>query len=271
MGKSIVTESYDSLYHMGDGDVLTTFSIIKDSDLDDDIKYRNAIFHCTQAVEKYLKGYLIKNNIEVNKTHKIDILYNMSFENDNSFNIIEDDILYINRFSPNVKYDRSIKVDGNTTKTIIEKLMNIYQFKLIKNIREELRKTHDDFPTKNDIVFNISKYITNVNTIVKNTVDEYRGKTYSNYLSYEKIINKRANEIYKDMKIDYSVSIEDNNGNISIKYIQSSSYKNKNIYFIERLTYEKNNNFTNEIWQLNNKLTVLQMHFFIDNWDKHNI
>jgi len=38
MSKGIVTESYDSLYYMGEGDALTTFSILKDSDLNDDIK-----------------------------------------------------------------------------------------------------------------------------------------------------------------------------------------------------------------------------------------
>ena len=174
MGKGIVTESYDSLFYMGEGDVLTAFSILKDSELKDDIKFRNAIYHSSQAVEKYLKGYLVKNNIEVFKIHKMDVLYNMVIENNNLFKILEDDLLYINRFSPNVKYDRSIKVDGNTVKIVIEKLKNIYNFKLIKDIRDELRQKNDGFPTKEDIIFDISKYNISPVIAVRNAVDNLK-------------------------------------------------------------------------------------------------
>jgi HEPN domain-containing protein len=174
MNKNIVTESYDSLYYMGEGDVLTTFSILKDGDLNDDIKFRNVIYHSSQAVEKYLKDYLVKNNIEVNKIHKMDILYNMVIENDNLFKTLEDDLLYINRFGPNVKYDRSIKIDGNTVKMVIKKLENIYNFKLIKDIREELRKKNTDFPSKSDIIFDISNYNISPVIAVRNAVDNIK-------------------------------------------------------------------------------------------------
>lgn len=37
-------------------------------------------FHCQQAVEKYLKALLIKNNKEVTKTHNIDFLLKQCME-----------------------------------------------------------------------------------------------------------------------------------------------------------------------------------------------
>lgn len=37
-------------------------------------------FHCQQAVEKYLKALLIKNNKEVTKTHNIDFLLQQCIE-----------------------------------------------------------------------------------------------------------------------------------------------------------------------------------------------
>ncbi len=36
--------------------------------------YFISAFHCQQAVEKYLKAFLVKNQIEFGKTHDIDAL-----------------------------------------------------------------------------------------------------------------------------------------------------------------------------------------------------
>ena len=43
-------------------------------------------FHCQQAVEKYLKAFLVKYQIEFPKTHSIMTLINLCSEVDNSFN-----------------------------------------------------------------------------------------------------------------------------------------------------------------------------------------
>lgn len=42
-------------------------------------------FHCQQAVEKYLKAFLVKYQIEFPKTHSIMTLINLCSEVDNSF------------------------------------------------------------------------------------------------------------------------------------------------------------------------------------------
>lgn len=42
-------------------------------------------FHCQQAVEKYLKALLIKNNEEITKTHNIDYLLNKCLQFDKEF------------------------------------------------------------------------------------------------------------------------------------------------------------------------------------------
>jgi hypothetical protein len=57
---------------------------------------------------------------------------------------------------------------------VIEKLKNIYNFKLIKEIREELRKKNMDFPSKSDIIFDISKYIICPVMAVRNAVDNIK-------------------------------------------------------------------------------------------------
>lgn len=42
-------------------------------------------FHCQQAVEKYLKALLIKNDEDITKTHNIDFLLNKCFKYNNKF------------------------------------------------------------------------------------------------------------------------------------------------------------------------------------------
>ena len=47
-------------------------------------------------------------------------------------------------------------------------------FELIKEIREELRKKHDDFPSKSDIIFDISNYETSPVLSVKSAIENLK-------------------------------------------------------------------------------------------------
>ncbi|MGB9637992.1 MAG: HEPN domain-containing protein [bacterium] len=47
-------------------------------------------FHTQQAIEKYLKAFLIYNNKEIKKTHNIDFLINECQKIDQSFNFLFD-------------------------------------------------------------------------------------------------------------------------------------------------------------------------------------
>jgi HEPN domain-containing protein len=47
-------------------------------------------FHCQQAVEKYLKAYLISRNIAPVKTHKIEVLLAECIKFDLTFNELQD-------------------------------------------------------------------------------------------------------------------------------------------------------------------------------------
>lgn len=55
----------------------------------EDINIDVALFHLQQAVEKLLKAFLIYNEIEFPKTHKLDILFEIINENDIKLNIDE--------------------------------------------------------------------------------------------------------------------------------------------------------------------------------------
>lgn len=47
-------------------------------------------FHCQQAAEKYLKGYLVSKNISPEKTHKIESLLALCIRLDSSFEEISE-------------------------------------------------------------------------------------------------------------------------------------------------------------------------------------
>ena len=60
---------------------------------DSDIITDAICFHCRQAIEKYLKAFLISNKIEFKKTHNLDFLLSLCIEKDSDFNNISvDDI-----------------------------------------------------------------------------------------------------------------------------------------------------------------------------------
>lgn len=43
-------------------------------------------FHCQQAIEKYLKAYLLSHNVDVSKTHNIELLSKKASDFNNEFN-----------------------------------------------------------------------------------------------------------------------------------------------------------------------------------------
>ena len=61
-------------------------------------------YHCSQAVEKYLKGYLIYMDIEPKKTHDLVFLYNACKEKDNEFQSIKTICEFLNRFANDIRY-----------------------------------------------------------------------------------------------------------------------------------------------------------------------
>ena len=67
-------------------------------------------FHCQQAVEKFLKAYLVHNNQEINKTHDISELLQACKNIDNAFSELERlNIDDITNYAVVVRYDDIIE------------------------------------------------------------------------------------------------------------------------------------------------------------------
>ncbi|HPJ39792.1 MAG TPA: HEPN domain-containing protein, partial [Spirochaetota bacterium] len=56
-------------------------------------------YHCQQAAEKYLKGFLVSQNISFGKTHDLLIIIESCQKIDDSFSIIIKDCIKLNPYS----------------------------------------------------------------------------------------------------------------------------------------------------------------------------
>ena len=102
-------------------DKLTEFEIIATSAV---------CFHCQQAVEKYLKAFLISNGIEIEKTHNIEFL--LSECKDIDFNFAEIDPKNLSDFGVDVRYPGEMYVPSEK-ETLVHKQIAIS----VKNIVEK--------------------------------------------------------------------------------------------------------------------------------------
>jgi HEPN domain-containing protein len=88
-------------------------------------------FHCQQAIEKSLKGYLVYLDIEFKPVHDLGYLLNLTVTKDNSMDLYFEDVDRISRYAVQIRYpDTMIRL----TKFQIEEAIKIasHMFGLIR-------------------------------------------------------------------------------------------------------------------------------------------
>ena len=101
--------------------------------------YEIICYHCAQAVEKNLKGYLVYNNIIPKKTHDLSYLVGCCIEIDNNFLIIKPECEFLNQYSKDIRYPRRYEVtDGDVILSFaaVEKIRNCKPIVDCRNIIE---------------------------------------------------------------------------------------------------------------------------------------
>ena len=166
MARGKVTASCEDMFVVAERDITTIAKTIEKFGLKDGNLNIKIVEDANLAVEKFLKGYLLKNNIEVLKIHELDTLHKMAFNNDTKFDNIKNECLLLNDYGSEVKYDPSLEVKEDTVEKVVEALSNVYNFSEIKTIRDELRKNNNDYPQKE---YNLSEIINNYNNKNKKT------------------------------------------------------------------------------------------------------
>jgi len=142
MNKSLVTESADELYDKAERDIMTVDSLISQPKYPIDLMYDIICYHATQAVEKFLKGYIISNGKNIEKIHNLDYLHQAATLIDGSFSKIANDCLILNTYLPEIRYSNKNQLAKQDIDKIIKSLENVCNFLPIKTMRDSFNKNH---------------------------------------------------------------------------------------------------------------------------------
>jgi HEPN domain-containing protein len=92
-------------------------------------------YHCAQAVEKYLKGFLVYHDIIPKKTHDLVLLNDICFEIDNDFQNIYDECRFLYRFAIDIRYPNKNEVTDGDLIFAIAAVEKVRDFKPISDMR----------------------------------------------------------------------------------------------------------------------------------------
>jgi HEPN domain-containing protein len=105
--------------------------------------YEIICYHCAQAAEKYLKGYLTFKDIIPKKTHDLVFLYNLCVEKDGEFQSIKIICEFLNRFANDIRYPHKYEVNENGVNFSIDAVEKIRKLKPIIDIQNEITNEND--------------------------------------------------------------------------------------------------------------------------------
>lgn len=123
-------------FKKGDSDLRTAEILVKEERPPTD----TACFHCQQAVEKYLKGYLTLKSIDFLKSHDLDYLLKLCKGGDRKFADHEEAVLVLNKYGIEPRYPADIPIyySVEETKTAIKLAKELTSF-----IRKKINGAQD--------------------------------------------------------------------------------------------------------------------------------
>ena len=143
MNKLLVTETADMLCYKAEKDIMTVDTLYTKPKYPEDIMYDIICFHATQAVEKFLKSFIINNGKTVEKIHDLDVLQKTAMGIDNLFANIRKDCVLLNEFVPDIKYSEQEPITKQNIINAIKSLETICNFPPIKAMRDSFSKEHN--------------------------------------------------------------------------------------------------------------------------------
>jgi HEPN domain-containing protein len=97
--------------------------------------YEIICYHCAQAVEKYLKGYLSYHDIIPQKTHNLLLLNELCMETNNAFENIRTECSLLNRFTNEIRYPHRIEINEEDVNYSLVAVEKIRSFEPLQNLR----------------------------------------------------------------------------------------------------------------------------------------
>jgi HEPN domain-containing protein len=98
---------------------------------------------CAQATEKYLKGYLVYKDHEIENTHNLPYLNKLCITYDKQFEEIKIDCGILNKFNNNIRYPDGIETDEKDVALSIKTIEKIINLQPLLDLREQIIKQQD--------------------------------------------------------------------------------------------------------------------------------
>ena len=92
------------------------------------VPYAIVSFHCQQAVEKFLKWFLVLNNIEPPKTHDLAELEKLCETLEPQFSSIIDKCSFLTRFAVRTRYPNEVAIEKQDMDKALEYTKSIRDF-----------------------------------------------------------------------------------------------------------------------------------------------
>jgi HEPN domain-containing protein len=89
-------------------------------------------YHCQQAAEKYLKGYLALKGEELIKTHDLIILNKTCQKYDKDFKRIEEACLFLTDYGVNIRYPFTMDINESDMRIALERTREVKEYILVK-------------------------------------------------------------------------------------------------------------------------------------------
>ena len=94
--------------------------------------YEIICYHCAQAVEKYLKGYLAYIDVTAPKTHNLSFLLDLCIESNNEFEKIRTECGVLNKFTNEIRYPSRIELKDEDVRYSISAVKMVKSVEPIK-------------------------------------------------------------------------------------------------------------------------------------------
>jgi len=128
-------------------------------------------YKSAQAVEKYLKGYLVENKADARHGHNLELLWEDAFNANKDFEKIEKSCRKLNDYQANIKYNFRVSVTKNDVVGALKSLKEVYEFEPIQKLREYFKNNEEEykkFPDFNmDTIINI---VNNYGNVDRNSI-----------------------------------------------------------------------------------------------------
>ena len=97
-------------------------------------------YHCEQAVEKYLKGFLISKKQMPPKTHDLRNLCNLCSEQDSAFSSLLMQCSYLTQFGVQPRYPKEMYLTSANVEQAVKYTLEVKNFDTIVKLKENVLK-----------------------------------------------------------------------------------------------------------------------------------